>query len=345
MNRNFLTISFVAIFSFINLLCNRSLPVLAQENSYATQRRYGSLYVFDYGNNDKRNTENGSSKVTQQVPKSNSEYDSYSDENMDRRQYRIQGGNKNQQMENEDDDGYQNRKRYTTAQTSDYEPVNPSLLQNATNQPDPRNVNEFVAPSKSYDKTSAGSSYDASYSPSETNAYNGSDSKDGTFYPTVSDQAKTNNNATLGMNVNNFIDRFIDNSRALGLQYNVESRPSRKMSTNGKDSAVFCMNKKRLCFTGLWNKGGDNLHSVVMVTTGDGSPKSGKEVLQNVRAFIASVTPGLSVIHIENLMRSMGLLNGEEIGNGFIIKPDGTHIKYEFARSARSGLVVIAQPM
>ena len=152
------------------------------------------------------------------------------------------------------------------------------------------------------------------------------------------------NENNLDMNLDIFIGEFLDKSQRMGLRYKVDSRPNR---VNGKlkDSAVLCLNIKRLCFSVIWEKGQDNINTIAMVTTGDGTQHSADETINTVRSFISTITPGLSPNRVSALIHKMGIMSDAEIGNIFVTKPNGRRIRYEHARSSRAGLVLIASPI
>ncbi|MDA7845277.1 hypothetical protein N9A04_00310 [Rickettsiales bacterium] len=152
------------------------------------------------------------------------------------------------------------------------------------------------------------------------------------------------NDQTIGIDLDTFISRFTNIANQMNVSYRLDERPRRNSGVN-KDSSVFCLNQKMLCFSAVWNKGGYNMRTLAMVSTGDGTQESGDAVIKNLHAFISTITPGLTSEHRINLIKQMGVLEGNEMGNGFIIKPDGRRIRYEYARSNKTGLVVIANPM
>ncbi|MBL0725806.1 MAG: hypothetical protein JJW01_02525 [Alphaproteobacteria bacterium] len=149
---------------------------------------------------------------------------------------------------------------------------------------------------------------------------------------------------SLDINIDVFIGEFMYKAREMGLNYKIDERPKRKLSQL-KDSAVFCLNIKRLCFSVVWERGRENINTIAMVTTGDGTQQSADETINTVHAFVSTITPGLTYDNINNLMTRMGILGDAEIGSGFIIKPNGRQVRYEHARSTKAGLVIIASPI
>lgn len=176
------------------------------------------------------------------------------------------------------------------------------------------------------------------YNTNETQNYYDSVNELKDKHPQSYDQANERN---IGINLNLFIDRFLRNSAKQNFHYRLAAPPKRIGGTQ-KDSAVFCVTTGHLCFTITWEKGKDKIHNIAMVSTGSGTPSSVNETINNIKAFIGAVTPGLNSEHQEAIIRKMGVLNNVDIGTSFVVTPENKKIRYEHSRSAVSGLVFIA---